>query len=114
STLAISFSFSKQCRRPAMAVIRSLTRPAAPHGGSGSANLEKHLTFKVTRVGLRWHHPADTLLCRLLLAVVRSKIRPASATFPQGLEIIFEQGGDGVPSDCAIEGGIGPMECQKT
>jgi hypothetical protein len=58
-----------------MAVIRSLTRPAAQHGGSGSANSEKHLTFKVTRVGLRRRHPADTLLCRLR-AVVRSKISP--------------------------------------
>jgi hypothetical protein len=34
--------------------------------------LEKHLTFKVKRLGLKWHDPADTLLCRLL-AVVRSK-----------------------------------------
>ena len=54
-------------------MIRSLTRPAGPHGGSGPANLEKYLTLKVTQLGLKRHHPADTLLCRLLLAVVRSK-----------------------------------------
>src|SRR5262245_14924652 len=55
STLVIFFSFSKSAgkgrRRPyGISAIRSLTRPAGPHGGSGPANLEKHLTFKVTRL----------------------------------------------------------------
>jgi hypothetical protein len=58
---------------------------------SGPANLEKHLTFKVTRLGLRWHHPADTLLCRLLLAVVWSQINPppsADSTAAASLDVL--------------------------
>src|SRR5262245_53509830 len=97
STLAIFFSFFQKCRqkgvRPLMRLREEYTYSRChPHGGSAPANLKKHLTFKVTRLGLRRHHSADTLLCRLLLAVVRSKISaPPSADSAGPARVIFRK-----------------------